>query len=134
MSFLYHNAFHKDCSKSSLLAYSDESFIVWYCVVYWPIQFLPFFYHRVCVCVCVCRIEDGLSTLSLDDWILDVCWLETSSSKTSPSWTVAAVTAHNTVHIIKFSSSENGFTRDARVVADYRCEINCILYPTEPGH
>ena len=62
---------------------------------------------------------------SLEDWILDVCWLATDSDIVCGTYKLAAVTAHNVVHVMKYSS----FEREAQVVANYYCEVNCILYP-----
>ena len=62
---------------------------------------------------------------SLEDWILDVCWLPTDSDTVCGAYKVAAVTAHNVVHVMECSGSG----RAAEVVANYYCEVNCILYP-----
>lgn len=70
----------------------------------------------------MCRIKPISSPFDLVDWILDVCWLV---SVRDDLYRVAAVTAHNVVYIIE--SIHDGFKM--RVVAEYHCEINCILYP-----
>ena len=64
---------------------------------------------------------------SLEDWILDVCWLDSDRDAVCDTYTVAAVTAHNAVHVIKCS----GCGGEGEVVAKYFCEVNCILYPME---
>ena len=69
----------------------------------------------------VCRIKHISSSFNLVDWILDVCWLD---SVRDGVYRLAAVTAHNAVYIIE--SIHDGF--EMQVVAEYHCEINCILY------
>ena len=75
----------------------------------------------------MCRIECSPATISMDDWILDVCGLcSDGDSSVFGTFRVAAATAHNTVHIIELTTGG-----DARETALYRCEVNCILYPIE---
>ena len=71
------------------------------------------------------RMDCSSAVVSLEDWVLDVCWLDRDASRDTLK--VAAVTAHNAVDIIECSGC--GFGREARVVAQFHCEVNCILYP-----
>ena len=102
-----------------------------YCwVLFWVLAGIhcTLFFYTVAYGGYICRIECGPEPMGLDDWILDVCWLECDRSSGNGLCSVAAVTAHNAVHIIR--SSEGELSRHARVVANYYCEVNCILYPS----
>lgn len=69
------------------------------------------------------RIEHSQDIVCLNDWILDMCWLNGDRDSVCK---VAAVTAHNVVHIIECSG-------DAVKMTKYHCEVNCILYPNHSG-
>ena len=73
----------------------------------------------------MCRFECSSAIISLPDWVLDVCWLDSDGTGAdSDAYRVAAATAHNVVHVVECCMSGN-----ARVIATHGCEINCVLYP-----
>ena len=67
------------------------------------------------------RIDCSPITVCLEDWILDVSWLNGDRDSTCK---VAAVTAHNVVHVIECSDCSFGKER-----SKHHCEVSCILYP-----
>lgn len=80
-----------------------------------------FIHWHMCDDFMMHRIECSPVAVCLEDWILDMSWLNGDGDSTCK---VAAVTAHNVVHVIECSDCSFGKER-----SKHHCEVSCILYP-----